>query len=133
MVDAEAVIKICNIYDWDGKGELDLFYLGDVLYALGINTTKKICVDLGQTDEEGKMFANFDEIVEKVNDAKNANDSSGTYQDYVQFLKIYEKYSNGTLMLACLQNILANIGDEHPMEDASQLMLDICDPEDEEG
>ena len=108
MVDAEAVIKICNIYDWDGKGELDLFFLGDVLYALGINTSK-MCVDLGQTDEEGKMFAKLDEIVEKVNDAKNANDSSGTYQDYVQFLKLYEKYSNGTLMLACLPNILANL------------------------
>ena len=133
MVDSEAVIKICNIYDWDGKGELDLFYLGDVLYALGINTTKKMCVDLGQTDEEGKMFAKFDEIVEKVNDAKNANDSSGTYQDYVQFLKLYDKYSNGTLMLACLRNILANIGDELPMDDVSQLMLDTCDPEYEEG
>merc|ERR1719323_208796 len=24
MVDADAVKKICDIYDWDGKGELDL-------------------------------------------------------------------------------------------------------------
>ena len=78
------------------------------------------------------MFAKFDEIVAKVNDAKNANDSSGTYQDYVQFLKLYEKYRNGPLMLTCLQNILANLGDEHPMQDASQLMLDVCDPKDED-
>merc|ERR1712083_601131 len=28
MVDADTVKKICDIYDWDGKGELDLFYLG---------------------------------------------------------------------------------------------------------
>ena len=79
MVDAEAVKKICDIYDWDGKGELDLFFLGDVMYALGMNTTKKVCVGLGQTDEEGKKFAKFDEIVEKVNAAKNTPDSSGTY------------------------------------------------------
>merc|ERR1712165_573204 len=46
MVDAEAVKKICDIYDWDGKGELDLFFLGDVMYALGMNTTKKVCVGL---------------------------------------------------------------------------------------
>ena len=39
-----AVIKICDIYDWDGKGELDLFYLGDVMYALGMNTTKKVSI-----------------------------------------------------------------------------------------
>ena len=33
---------ICDIYDWDGKGEIDLFFLGDVMYALGMNTTKKV-------------------------------------------------------------------------------------------
>ena len=37
-----AVKKVCDIYDWDGKGELDLFFLGDVMYALGMNTTKKV-------------------------------------------------------------------------------------------
>ena len=75
----DAVIKICDIYDWDGKGELDLFFLGDVMYALGMNTTKKVCVGLGQTDEEGEKFAKFDEVVEKVIAAKVAPDSSGTY------------------------------------------------------
>merc|ERR1712086_183486 len=60
-----------GIYDWDGKGELDMFFLGDVMYALGMNTTKKVCVGLGQTDEEGKKFAKFDDIVEKVNAAKS--------------------------------------------------------------
>ena len=103
MVDAEAVKKICDIYDWDGKGELDLFFLGDVMYALGKNTTKKVCVGLGQTDEEGKKFAKFDDIVEKVNAAKVAPDSSGTYADYVELLKLYDKNNNGTMMLAELE------------------------------
>merc|ERR1719357_536578 len=107
MVDADAVKKICDIYDWDGKGELDLFYLGDVMYALGMNTTKKVCVGLGQTDEEGKKFAKFDDIVEKVNAAKGTPDSSGTYHDYVELLKLYDKNSNGTMMLAELENILS--------------------------
>merc|ERR1712243_444731 len=103
MVDAEAVKKICDIYDWDGKGELDLFFLGDVIYALGMNTTKKVCVSLGQTDEEGKKFAKFDDIVTKVNEAKNAPNSSGNYHDYVELLKLYDKNSNGTMMLAELK------------------------------
>merc|ERR1719500_1346400 len=58
MVDADTVKKICDIYDWDGKGELDLFFLGDIMYAMGYNTTKKVCVGLGQTKEDvQKMFA----------------------------------------------------------------------------
>merc|ERR1711937_108323 len=133
MVDAEAVKKICDIYDWDGKGELDLYFLGDVMYALGMNTTKKVCVGLGQVDEEGKKFAKFDDIVSKVNEAKNAPNSSGNYHDYVELLKLYDKNSNGTMMLAELENILANLGDEIPKEDVQKLLAELCDPEDEDG
>merc|ERR1711913_216887 len=57
MVDADTVKKICDIYDWDGKGQLDLFFLGDIMYAMGFNTTKKVCVGLGQTDEARAEFA----------------------------------------------------------------------------
>merc|ERR1719500_1249212 len=84
MVDADTVKKICDIYDWDGKGELDLFFLGDIMYAMGYNTTKKVCVGLGQTDEE----------------ALKTPDSQGTYADYVELLKLYDKNQNGTMMLA---------------------------------
>merc|ERR1711974_213342 len=41
MADADAIKKICDIYDWDGKGQLDMFYLMDVVYAAGFNVTKK--------------------------------------------------------------------------------------------
>merc|ERR1712141_748308 len=105
MVDADAVKKICDIYDWDGKGELDLFYLGDIMYAMGYNTTKKVCVGLGQTDEEGKKFAKFDDVVSKVEEALKTPDSQGTYADYVELLKLYDKNQNGTMMLAELDNI----------------------------
>ena len=131
MADAAAIIKVCDIYDWDGKGEIDLFFLGDVMYALGMNTTKKVCVGLGQTDEEGKKFAKFDDVVEKVNAAKDT--PSGTYTDYVELLKLHDKNCNGTMMLAELENILANLGDEIPKDDVKNLIAEMCDPEDEDG
>merc|ERR1712033_138515 len=133
MVDAEACKKICDIYDWDGKGELDMFYLGDIMYAMGFNTTKKVCVGLGQTDEEGKKFCKFDEVVEKCNTAVKTPDSQGTYADYVELLKLYDKNSNGTMMLAELDNILCNLGDEIPKVDVQKMFAEICDPEDEDG
>merc|ERR1711976_159187 len=102
MVDEAKVKYICDIYDWDGKGEIDLFFLGDVMYALGLNITKKACVAQGQTDEEGKKFAKYD------------------------------KNSNGTMMLAELDNILCNLGDEVPKEDVQKLFAELCDPEDED-
>ena len=78
MVDDAKVKYICDIYDWDGKGEIDLFFLGDVMYALGLNVTKKVCVGLGQTDEEGKKFAKYDDVVEKVKAAVATPDSQVT-------------------------------------------------------
>jgi len=133
MVDEAAVLKVCDIYDWDGKGELDMFFFGDIMYALGLNTTKKVCVGLGQTDEEGKKFAKFDEVVAKVKDAVATPDSQGTYADYIELLKLYDKNSNGTMMLAELDNILANLGDEVPKEDVQKLFAELADPEDEDG
>merc|ERR1711944_219021 len=110
MVDEAKVKYICDIYDWDGKGEIDLFFLGDVMYALGLNITKKACVAQGQTDEEGKKFAKYDDVVEKCKAAVATPDSQGTYNDYLELLKLYDKNSNGTMMLA-----------------------ELCDPEDEDG
>merc|ERR1719273_1565699 len=120
MVDADTVKKICDIYDWDGKGELDLFFLGDIMYAMGYNTTKKVCVGLGQTDEEGMKFAKFDDVVSKVEEALKTPDSQGTYADYVELLKLYDKN-------------LCNLGDEIPKEDVQKMFAEICDPEDEDG
>merc|ERR1712227_28622 len=133
MVDEAKVKYVCDIYDWDGKGEIDLFFLGDICYALGLNITKKACVGQGQTDEEGKKFAKYDDVVEKVKAAVATPDSQGSYADYVELLKLYDKNSNGTMMLAELDNILCNLGDEVPKEGVQKLFAELCDPEDEDG
>merc|ERR1712080_201057 len=133
MMGAEACKKICHGYDWDGKGELDLFYLGDIMYAMGFNTTKKVCVGLGRTDEEGKKFAKFDDVVAMCETVVKTPDSQGTYADYVELLKLYDKNSNGTMMLPELDNILCNLGEEIPKVDVQKMFAEICNPEDEDG
>merc|ERR1712227_839790 len=112
MVDEAKVKYVCDIYDWDGKGEIDLFFLGDICYALGLNITKKACGGQGQTDEEGKKFAKYDDVVENVKAAVATPDSQGSYNDYVE---------------------LCNLGDEVPKEDVQKLFAELCDPEDEDG
>ena len=47
--------------------------------------------------------------------------------------RLYDKNSNGTMQLAELENILANLGDEIPKEDVQKLLAELCDPEDEDG
>merc|ERR1711944_300238 len=130
--EAEA-LKVCDIYDWDGKGELDMYYFMDIFYAIGMNITKKACVKHGQTDDTGKKFAKFGEVIEKMKLAAAEPDNSGNYHDYVELCKLYDKNENGTMMLAELENILCNLADEVPKEDTLALLAELADPEDEDG
>merc|ERR1711890_218470 len=74
---------------------------------------------LGQTDEEGKKFAKFDDVVAMCETAVKTPDSQGTYADYVELLELYD--------------ILCNLGDEIPKVDVQKMFAEICDPEDEDG
>lgn len=130
---AEEIKKICSIYDWDAKGELDMFYFGDIIYALGHNITKKICKGLGQQDEEEKKYAKYDEVVKLVGEALKVPDGTGTYHDYVELCKLYDKNENGTMMYVELENLLVMLADEIPKEDVQAMMNELADKEDEDG
>merc|ERR1711934_722985 len=66
---ADEIKKICDIYDWDGKGELDMYYFGDVMYAMGMNIMKSVCVKYGQTNDTGTiMIAELETMLSLLGD-----------------------------------------------------------------
>merc|ERR1712007_18808 len=111
-VDAEQIKKICDIYDWDGKGELDMYYFMDIFE---------------------KKYAKFDEVVKLVQEAVKEPENSGNYHDYIELCKLYDKNENGTMMLAELENFLTNLADEIPKEDTMKLLDELAGVEDEDG
>jgi len=130
---ADEIKKICDIYDWDGKGELDMYYFGDVMYAMGMNIMKSVCVKYGQTNDTGKKFVKFDEVVKLVGDATKEPNNSGDYKDYIELMKLYDKNENGTIMIAELETMLSLLGDEIPKQDVLNLLNELAPKEDEEG
>jgi myosin light chain 6 len=133
MVDAAAATKVCEIYDWDGKGVLDMYYFMDVFYALGMNISKKVTVKFGQTDDVNKKFCKFDEVISLMNQAVKEPEHSGNYHDYMELCKLYDKNDNGTMMMAELENILCNLADEIPKEDCLKMFDELAPKEDEDG
>jgi len=132
-LDAAEVKRICDIYDWDGKGELDMYYFGDIMYAMGMNIMKSVCVKYGQTNDTGKKFCKFDDVVKLVGDAVKEPNNCGNYQDYIELMKLYDKNENGTIMIAELETFLNLLGDEMPKEDVQKLLIELAPKEDEEG
>ena len=152
-INADEVKKICAIYDWDAKGEIDMYYFMDIFYALGMNIIKKTTVKFGQTDDFGKKFCKYDEVVKLMQEAVKEPDSTGNYHDYVELCKLYDKNENGTILLAELENILSNLGksrkeirksrnlywflfilgDMIPKEDCQKMLEELAPKEDEDG
>merc|ERR1712111_208124 len=132
-VDADEIRRICDIYDWHGKGELDMYYFMDIFYVLGMNLTKKTTVKYGQTDDVEKKFCKFDEVVSLVQQAVKEPEHTGNYHDYIELCKLYDKNENGTMMLAELETFLSLMGDEIPKDDCAKLLEALADPEDEDG
>ena len=130
-----------------------MYYFMDIFYALGMNIIKKVTVKYGQTDDFGKKFCTYDEVVKLMGEAVKEPDSTGNYHDYVELCKLYDKNENGTIMLAELENILSNlgrpfftiaknldfdfkcstIGDEIPKEDTMKMLEELAPKEDEDG
>lgn len=51
-----------DIYDFEGKSRMDLFYLGDCLRGLNLNPTLKMIDKLGGTKKKGEAFLKLEEV-----------------------------------------------------------------------
>lgn len=99
-----------DIYDFEGKARMDLFYLGDVLRGLNLSPTLKVIESLGGTKKKGEKFIKLEEFYPIYSEVKKTKDA-GSFEDFVECLKLYDKQENGTMMLGELEHILLNLGE----------------------
>jgi len=131
--DKEKVTFTFGIYDFDGSGKMDCFWIADALRALGLNPTNAQAEALGcQTRKKQKFVsqAEFEDIYDKQLHEKD----QGCYDDYMEVLRLYDKQEDGTLPFAELRHVLLAIGER--FEDAKTLdpfLAETFDEEDEEG
>ena len=60
-----------DIYDFEGKARMDLFYLGDCLRGLNLNPTLKMIEKLGGTKKKGEKFLKLEEVSRTETELKN--------------------------------------------------------------
>lgn len=121
-----------DIYDFEGKAKMDMFYLADALRGLNLNPSLKVLDELGMTKKKGEKSITLEEFYPIYSKVKKSKDS-GSFEDFIECLKLYDKHENGTMMLGELEHILLSLGEKLEREDVDMIIKECCDPEDDDG
>merc|ERR1711911_94164 len=110
------------IFDEAYEGnDVDAFYLGDILRALGCNVTNAAVASHGGAEELGQKriaFADFGAILTAV---KADTSSTGCKEDYIEGLKVFDKDGSGKVPLPEIKNVLCSLGEKLDNPEADKL------------
>merc|ERR1712200_67067 len=122
------------IFDEAYEGnDVDGFYVGDILRALGCNVTNAAVVAAGGAAELGQKRVTFEEIKPILAAAKADTSSTGCKEDYIEGLKVFDKDGAGKVPMAEVQNVLCSLGEKLEQKEASDLFTLLGIAEDEDG
>jgi len=122
------------IFDEAYEGnDVDAFYLGDILRALGCTLSNASVVKYGGATELGAArikFADFGPILEK---AKKDVADLGVKEDYIEGLKVFDKNGSGNVSCAEVKQVLCSLAEKLESKQADQLIELLGVTEDEDG
>jgi len=130
--DKERIQFAFSIFDSEGKGEIDACYQADLLRALNLNPTNAVIEKLGLNVRRNTKKIKMDDFLPIFSTVKKDKDA-GSFEDFIEILKLYDKQENGTIMYAELEHILCSLGERFEKDDIIPVLKETCDEEDEEG
>ncbi|XP_035657808.1 myosin-2 essential light chain-like isoform X2 [Branchiostoma floridae] len=118
-----------SLFDKRGDGKIDKGQLAEVLRSLGQNPTnaevKKVSAEF--RDNSRISFEEFLPILEAF--AKHSKEA-GSFEDFVEGLKVFDKDGNGLIVGAELRHVLTTLGEKLTEEEVEQL---VAGQEDQHG
>uniref|UniRef100_A0A0N4UA62 EF-hand domain-containing protein n=1 Tax=Dracunculus medinensis TaxID=318479 RepID=A0A0N4UA62_DRAME len=122
--------EIFNLYDEELDGKIDGLQIGDVIRAAGLKPTNAMVIKASGQEykRKGEKRITFEEwlpIYEQLSKEKE----QGSYHDFLEGFKVFDKEECGKIMSAEVRHILLALGERLNKDEVDEIMKGIEDAE----
>lgn len=119
-----------NLFDDVGDGKIDATQIGTLARALGLKptqaqVTKAAGAEYKRTGEKRLSLEEFLPIYEQLQKEKEV----GTFADFMEGLRVFDKEENGKILVAELRHALLALGERLTVDEADEIVQGIEDAE----
>jgi myosin light chain 6 len=120
--------EVFNLFDDVGDGKIDAIQIGTLARALGLKptqaqVTKAAGAEYKRAGEKRLSLEEFLPIYEQLQKEKEV----GTFADFMEGLRVFDKEECGKIMVAELRHALLALGERLTVEEADEIVSGIED------